>query len=183
MALTYSPRIEETATLPHFQSQSLNGNLVDSQELMGNKPIWVMFICNHCPYVKAIEDRLIKTAEFILNQGGKVVAICSNDPQDYPEDNPIKLLQRAKEKSYPFPYIFDETQELAKAFGAVCTPDLFLYNGQGKLIYRGQLDNSWKDRGLVSREDLKLAFLSEVENKALSFTIEPAMGCSIKWKK
>jgi hypothetical protein len=110
------------------------------------------------------------------------VAICSNDPTDYPEDAPAALLERWKEKRYGFPYLLDEEQSVAKDFGAVCTPDIYVYDSSHKLRYRGRLDDSWRDPGAVKRQELKLALERILQNLPVEGTQNPSMGCSIKWK-
>jgi hypothetical protein len=142
-----------------------------------------MFICNHCPYVKAIEDRLITLAREIKSFGGQVVGICSNDGVNYPEDSFANLKKRWTEKSYGFPYLHDETQSVAKSFGAVCTPDFFVFNKDRKLRYRGRLDDSWKEPQKVTRQELLLATKSIAQTGELSISFDqtPSMGCSIKW--
>ena len=141
----------------------------------------VIFTCNHCPYAKAVEDRLIElgnkysdTVDFVL--------ISSNDAENYPADSPEKMAEQARNKGYPFPYLFDETQEIAKAYSAVCTPDIFLYNNERKLEYRGRLDDNWQNPNQVEREELKMAIEAILNGKGIEFEQIPSMGCNIKWK-
>ncbi len=142
-----------------------------------------MFICNHCPYVKAIEDRLIALAQNFSNESEiQFAAVCSNDPSDYEEDSIENLKARAVEKKYPFPYLVDESQELARMLGAVCTPDLYVFDRQGSVFYRGRLDDSWRDPAKVESEDLKEALLAALTGKDAPVEQIPSMGCSIKWK-
>src|SRR5690606_37380023 len=133
-----------------FDLPGVDGHRVKREDLRTGKPFLVMFICNHCPYVKAIEDRLVELGRDLAGIGVKVAAICANDAADYPDDSFPKMRERAREKNYPFPYLHDETQAVARAFGAVCTPDFFLYDGTGTLAYRGRLDDSWKDPSQVT---------------------------------
>lgn len=181
MALTYTPAARPEEHLPSFDLPTTEGGRFRSSDLAG-APALVMFLCNHCPYVKAIEDRLIELAATLSTLGVKTVAICSNDPADYPEDSFEALAARAREKKYPFPYLHDETQDVAKKFGAVCTPDFFLYDGQGRLTYRGRLDDSWKDPSRVKRQELLNAARDLTAGRAVSNEQVPSMGCSIKWK-
>jgi peroxiredoxin len=146
----------------------------------------IMFICNHCPYVKAIEDRLIQLALDCAKIKVPVVAICSNDPQDYPEDSFEQMKARAQAKNYPFPYLQDLTQSVAKEYGAVCTPDFFVYDKNLSLSYRGRLDDSWKEPALVKTRELFQAVQDLVAGHQDSLSLKkqtPSMGCSIKWKK
>ncbi|HRO66689.1 MAG TPA: thioredoxin family protein [Pseudobdellovibrionaceae bacterium] len=182
MALVYTPEAELGSPCPTFRLPSVTGESFDSAALLTNRPFLVMFICNHCPYVKAIEDRLIEVGRIFRKKNLPVVAICSNDPADYPEDSFENLASRAREKGYPFPYLFDETQDVAKSFGAVCTPDFFLYDEEGKLAYRGRLDDSWKDAAKVKRRELMTALDRLLAGEAVDADQVPSMGCSIKWK-
>jgi peroxiredoxin len=183
MALTFTPQDNLGSKLPSFKLLATDGKTYSHTDLApANKPVLVMFICNHCPYVKAIEDRLISTSEELQKLGVAVIGVCSNDSDEYPEDNFENLSKRAKEKAYPFAYLHDETQDLAKTFGAVCTPDFFLYDSQHKLAYRGRLDDSWKDSSNVSKRELLLAAAKLAQNKAIDFQVTPSMGCNIKWK-
>lgn len=183
MALTYTPRNEHT-TLPAFYGETVFGKIVDNDDIE-NLPLKVIvFICGHCPYVLAIEDRLIALAPKIEKLGGRMIAVCSNDPTEYEEDRKENLAKRAKEKNYTFDYIVDESQKIAHDFGAVCTPDFFVYDKDSRLQYRGRLDDSWRDAAKVRKEELYEAARSIVENGQLNKEIEvaPSMGCSIKWK-
>ena len=141
----------------------------------------IVFTCNHCPYAKAVEDRLIKLGKEYKNDVDFVI-ISSIDSENYPEDSPKKMAERHTEKGYPFPYLFDETQEVAKAYSAVCTPDIFLYNEDRKLKYRGRLDDNWQNPEQVEREELKMAIEAVLNGKTIEFEQKPSMGCNIKWK-
>ena len=182
MALTYTPSPEFGQACPEFALPSVDGQSFQLSDFTGTTALLVMFICNHCPYVKAIEDRIIRLARHIADNGGAVVAICSKDPAEYPEDAPEELKKRWLEKNYGFPYLVDEQQDVARSFGAVCTPDFFLYDKNMKLAYRGRLDDSWKDALKVDKQELKMAFEAIVENKLPAKDQVPSMGCSIKWK-
>ena len=165
---------------PYFSLPDTDGNNL-SIENFSKEILVVIFTCNHCPYAKAVEDRLIKLAN---NYNSKVdfVLISSNDAENYPEDSPEKMAEQAESKSYPFPYLYDETQEIAKAYSAVCTPDIFLYNNDRELEYRGRLDDNWKEPEKVSREELKMAIEFILKGEKIDFTQIPSMGCNIKWK-
>jgi hypothetical protein len=142
----------------------------------------VLFICNHCPYVQAIEDRLIALHREYGERGVQLVGICSNDPTHYPDDSPANLLQRWREKHYGFPYLVDATQDVARAFGAVCTPDIYVYDRDRRLAYHGRLDDNWKDESKVTRRELAEAFDALLTNATPTPEQQPSMGCSIKWR-
>lgn len=182
MALMHTPPLHNMIC-PDFSVRATDGKTYSKSDFVNSKGFLVMFICNHCPYVKAIEDRLIVLGEFLKERNFPVIAVCSNDGQSYPEDSFENLKKRSQEKKYPFVYLCDESQSMAKSFDAICTPDFFLFDGNSKLVYRGQLDNSWKDPKLVTHEDLKEAVLALIAGKPISAKQESSMGCSIKWIK
>lgn len=184
MPPVYTPEKAAFGTpLPEFNLPAVDGRSYSHRDFLNQKPVVIMFICNHCPYVKAIEDRLITLGQDLKHLGIHVVAICSNDAVSYPEDSFENLRQRALEKKYPFTYLHDEDQSVAKAFGAVCTPDYFVYDRDAKLAYRGRLDDSWKEPELVRQRELYDAVLELNAGKPISRTQTPSMGCSIKWVK
>ena len=180
MALTESTMVSLGSKAPYFSLPDTDGNNL-SIENFSKEILVVIFTCNHCPYAKAVEDRLIKLANK-YNSKVDFVLISSNDAENYPEDSPEKMAEQAESKSYPFPYLFDETQEIAKAYSAVCTPDIFLYNNDRELEYRGRLDDNWKEPEKVSREELKMAIEIVLKGEEIDFTQIPSMGCNIKWK-
>ncbi len=168
--------------MPAFSLLSVCGEAFDSQQLSG-APAVIVFTCGHCPYVQAIEDRMLALAREFIPKGVRWVGIASNDPSLYPtEDSPEALCQRVHEKDYPFPLLFDETQAVAKAFGAQCTPEFFVFDAKGLLYYHGRLDDNWKDPAAVTRQDLRLALQSLLQGAPAPHLQYPAMGCSIKWK-
>jgi len=180
MALTESTMVELGSKAPYFNLPNTDGENI-SLEHFKAEVLVVIFTCNHCPYAKAVEDRLIElgnnyseTVDFVL--------ISSNDVENYPADSPEKMAELAKSKGYPFPYLFDETQKIAKAYSAVCTPDIFLYNSERKLQYRGRLDDNWQNPNQVEREELKMAIEATLNGKGINFEQIPSMGCNIKWK-
>lgn len=181
MALTYTPKAELGSAMPSFTLPSVAGGKVSSQDFISCKATLVMFICNHCPYVQAIEDRLLTLGKKWPAKEVGIVAICSNDAKDHPEDSFAGLKKRWQEKNYPFPYLHDESQDVARAFGAVCTPDFFLYDRKQKLFYRGRLDDSWKNPQLVQQKELEFAIAAILAGKASPTPQVPSMGCSIKW--
>lgn len=183
MALTYTPENPELgAECPDFSLPVVTGGKLSKSDLKNFKGLAVMFICNHCPYVKAVEDRLITLARDMKSKGLEFVAIMSNDASVKPDDSPENLRKRAIEKNYPFPYLFDETQDVAKRFGAVCTPDFFVYDSAFKLAYRGRLDDNWKDPTQVKSEEMRTALEALSRGEKPSTKQIPSMGCSIKWK-
>lgn len=163
---------------------TVSGNTYSFDDLSSDKGTVVMFICNHCPYVIHVNDQLVSIANEYKEKGVAFVAISSNDVENYPADSPDKMGMLAKELAYPFPYLYDESQEVAKSYDAACTPDFYLFNGSKELVYRGRLDSSTPGNGNpLTGEDLRNAL-----NTILSGgnPIEPqiaSMGCNIKWKK
>ncbi len=182
MALTYTPTAALGSACPDFSLPTVEKKTASLKDFSKSKVLVVMFICNHCPYVQAIEDRLIQLGDEYNRDDVGFVAICSNDPSEYPEDAPAKLFERWKEKAYPFPYLVDESQKVAHAFGAVCTPDLYVYDKDRKLRYRGRLDDSWRNAFAVTRQEMKLAIDSLLAHQLPHAEQIPSMGCSIKWK-
>ncbi|MDA7088091.1 thioredoxin family protein [Pseudomonas sp. SA3-5] len=151
--------------------------------VQGAKATLVMFICNHCPFVKHVEDALLDLAREYMPKGLGVVAISANDAQSYPEDSPRKLAQKARDKNYPFHYLYDETQQVAKAYGAACTPDFFLFDEQLHCIYRGRFDDSRPGSNIpVSGKDLRQALERHLDGRLVDIAQVPSIGCSIKWK-
>ena len=165
---------------PYFNLPDTLGKNVSIEDF-DSELLIIVFTCNHCPYAKAVEDRLIKLGKEYKNDVDFVL-ISSNDSENYPEDSPKKMAERHTEKGYPFPYLFDETQEVAKAYSAVCTPDIFLYNDDRKLEYRGRIDDNWQNPEQVEREELKMAIEAILNRKTIDFEQKPSMGCNIKWK-
>jgi thiol-disulfide isomerase/thioredoxin len=182
MALTYTPAPELGAPCPDFKLPAVEGRTYARGDFEGARAFLVMFICNHCPYVKAIEERLLALGHAYAGQPVKIVAVCANDADRYPDDSFEAIQKRWKEKAYPFPYLYDDSQETARAFGAVCTPDFFLYDGEMKLAYRGRLDDSWKEPSQVKSQELKAAIDALLADQQPSANQIPSMGCSIKWK-
>jgi peroxiredoxin len=178
MALTYTPDSSLGMKAPAFTLPGTDGRTYSLQDLDGAKARLVMFICNHCPYVIAIEDRLRALAASFGSQPVKIVAISSNDANVKPADS----FEKMKEKNYSFPYLHDESQEVARAYGAVCTPDFFLFDETNTLVYRGRLDDSWKDAQAVTHQELKDAIEALLKGQMPSPLQRPSMGCSIKWK-
>lgn len=165
-----------------FALPGTDGRVWTLSDCKGENGLLVMFICNHCPYVKAILDRLVRDARELRELGVNSVAIMSNDPNQYEEDSFENMRKIAQEKNFPFPYLMDQTQEVAKAYGAVCTPDFFGYNANLELQYRGRLDASRKEAAPEdARRDLFEAMKQVAETGKGPEEQIPSMGCSIKW--
>lgn len=167
---------------PDFSLPNVDGKTYSLKELSGEKGTLVMFICNHCPYVKAILPRLVADLKELKALGVNTVAIMSNDPADYPEDSFENMQAVAKAFDFSFPYLLDETQQVAKAYDAVCTPDFFGFNADLKLQYRGRFDESRKETAPNSSRDLFYAMKLVAETGQGPREQIPSMGCSIKWK-
>jgi peroxiredoxin len=182
MALTHAPPPELGQACPDFNLPGTDGAHHSRQEFAGAQASLVMFICNHCPYVIAIEDRLVELARSFAGKSVKIMAISSNDTEKYAADSFENMRKKSSEKKYPFPYLYDESQAIAKAFGAVCTPDFFLYDSKLKLQYRGRLDDSWKDALAVQSQELKTAIEALLRGEVPSQHQKSSMGCNIKWK-
>ncbi len=189
MALTQTPAAEKGANCPEFSLPGVDGKSHSRQNLVGKPAAVIMFICNHCPYVKAIEDRLIQLGKDLREINVPLVGISSNDANHYPEDSFANMAKRASEKNYTFSYLYDEDQTVAKTFGAVCTPDFFVYDHELRLAYRGRLDDSWKDASAVQHRELfevvrhLVGESSSEEGKNLLQQPKFSQGCSIKWKE
>ncbi len=167
---------------PDFNLVNVDGNLVSRDLVMGRNGLLVMFICNHCPYVKAILPRLILDVSELKMLGVNAVAIVSNDPTDYPEDSVENMKTIARDMDFPFPYLLDASQYVAKAYGAVCTPDFFGFNNKGELQYRGRFDESRKETAQQSTRDLFHAMKLITETGYGPREQIASIGCSIKWK-
>jgi len=182
MVRTETPVCEFDTPAPDFRLPGTDGKTYRLADVRGPNGLLVMFICNHCPYVKAVRERIIRDARDLQAHGVNSVAIMSNDPTDYPEDSFDNMKKLATELKFPFPYLYDETQEVAKAYGAVCTPDFFGYNKDLGLQYRGRLDESRKDTVPNARRELFEAMKQVAETDRGPQDQIPSMGCSIKWK-
>jgi peroxiredoxin len=168
---------------PEFNLPDTDGKLVNLQNSMGPSGLLVMFICNHCPYVKAILPRLIADVKALKTQGVNTVAIMSNDPADYPEDSPENMRKLVQELALPFPYLLDESQQIAKNYDAVCTPDFFGFNKNFELQYRGRFDESRKETAPDSTRELFKAMALVAQTGHGPEAQIPSIGCSIKWKE
>jgi peroxiredoxin len=170
------------APCPDFRLPAVDGRTYGRDDFEASPVLVVMFICNHCPYVKAVEDRLIQLAREYGPRGAQLVGVCSNDAADYPDDSFASLAARWRERAYGFPYLHDEPQTVARDFGAVCTPDIFVYDRQRRLAYRGRIDDSWKDESKVTQRELAAALDALLAGHKPADKQRPSMGCSIKWR-
>lgn len=182
MAALETPEVEIGTKAPDFALPGTDGNTWRLSDVSGEKGLLVIFMCNHCPYVQKQLDRIIETAEALKAMSIGVVAISANDAKNYPEDGFDKMKQLAESKQFPFPYLYDESQEVAKAYGAVCTPDFFGYNANLELQYRGRLDTSWMDMVENTRRELLEAMQQIAQTGKGPEVQNPSIGCSIKWK-
>lgn len=183
MVLLYSEKGKIGMPIPSFQLTSVDGRRYSLEDFKDRPAVVIMFICNHCPYVQAVEDRILQLVREYTPRGVQFIGICSNDPTDYPDDRPENLRRRWEQKNYGFPYLIDETQEVAKAYGAVCTPEFYLADGERKLVYHGRLDDNWKEPEKVKHRELRDAIEAVLAGGKPSEDQKPSMGCSIKWKK
>ncbi len=185
MAAIPSTMIPLGSKAPDFNlTDTVSGKNRSLKELRSDKATLIVFICNHCPFVKHVNKELVKLANEYISQKVSFIAISSNDIVEFPEDGPELMKQEAATQGYPFPYLFDETQKIARAYDAACTPDFFIYDKDLKLAYRGQLDDSRPSNGIpVTGKDIRNALDSLIAGKPVSSEQKPSIGCNIKWKK
>jgi peroxiredoxin len=168
---------------PDFTLPDANGKKYSLADFSRSPALLVAFICNHCPYVKHVAFGLALLAKEYQKKDLAVVGVNSNDVESYPDDSPAKMLEEAKSRGYTFPYLYDETQLVAKAFGAACTPDFYVFDKNRKLVYRGQMDSSRPGNGMpVTGDDLRAALDAVLAGRPVSETQKPSIGCNIKWK-
>jgi peroxiredoxin len=183
MALTPSTMLPLGTTAPDFQLPDTNGKTVSLADFKNAPALLVIFICNHCPYVIHIRAGLAQLARDYVAKNVAIVGINSNDAKNYPDDSPAKMKSEVKNAGYIFPYLYDETQAVAKSYHAACTPDFFLFDRGRRLVYRGQLDASRPGNGIpVTGKDLRAAIDAVLAGKTTSEFQAPSMGCNIKWK-
>ena len=168
---------------PDFKLTSVDGRLVGLDDFRDSPALLVIFMCNHCPFVKHVADGIAQLARDYQPRGVAIVGINSNDAAAHPQDSPEQMVHEAEARGYSFPYLFDETQEVAKAYGAACTPDFFLYGKERKLVYRGQFDASRPGNGVpVTASDLRIALDAVLAGKSPPERQTPSIGCNIKWR-
>ncbi|MGD0122928.1 MAG: thioredoxin family protein [Candidatus Limnocylindrales bacterium] len=183
MAATASTMLPLGSGAPDFDLPDSTGHLVSSRDFAGSRALLVMFLCNHCPYVKHVAEEVVRVAKEYQARGVGVVAISSNDVAQYPDDGPGRMAQVATAMGFTFPYLYDETQEVAKAYHAACTPDFFLFDADRRLVYRGQLDGARPGNGVpVSGRDLRAALDAVLASNPVPEPQLPSLGCNIKWK-
>jgi peroxiredoxin len=183
MVRTPSTMLPLGTIAPDFELPNVDGRIVNYADAAGPKGSVVMFICNHCPFVKHVADQLAALGREYLPRGIGFAAISSNDVSTHPADSPEQMVREAEERGYPFPYLYDETQEVAKAYHAACTPDFYLFDAGRRLVYRGQLDASRPGGGTpVTGADLRAAIEAVLAGKPAASEQIPSLGCNIKWK-
>lgn len=184
MSLTPSNMLPLGTKAPNFNLPDVISNKsLNLQDLKGLNATVIMFICNHCPFVKHVNKQLALLAKNYTSKGIKFIAISSNDAENYPDDAPNYLKKQAISNDFKFPYLYDQTQEIAEAYDAACTPDFYIFDADLKLNYRGQLDNSRPGNSIpVTGEDLRHALDCILETKENTKTQKPSIGCNIKWK-
>jgi peroxiredoxin len=178
----YSKGMPVSTPASPFTLPGVDGKTYTLGSFAEAKLLVVIFTCNHCPYAQAVEDRFVELQADYAERGVQLVAINSNDDRAYPDDSFENMKKRAKEKHFNFPYLRDESQAVARAYDAACTPDIFVFDGQRKLVYNGRLDDSWQDASKVQKQDLRRALDAALAGRAVDFEPVPSMGCSIKWK-
>ena len=184
MALTPSKMIPLGTKAPDFRlPDAVSGKQFSLVELKSDKATVIMFICNHCPYVKHVQNGLVELANDYASKGVSFIAINSNDVKNYPDDSPENMKKVAQKMGYPFPYLFDDSQQVARSYDAACTPDFYIFDKNMKLMYRGQMDDSRPGNGKpVTGSDIRQALDSILDGRVISDEQIPSMGCNIKWK-
>lgn len=184
MAHTPSNMLPLNTKAPRFELlDTLSENMLSYSEIKGEKGTVVMFICNHCPFVLHVNEEIVRVANDYRVAGFGFVAISSNDVENYPQDGPEFMYKTAEANDYPFPYLYDETQEVARSYDAACTPDFYLFDNADYLVYRGQLDDSRPGNGIpLTGRSLREAMDAILGNKKVPSPQKPSIGCNIKWK-
>ncbi|MFW2388507.1 MAG: thioredoxin family protein [Polyangiales bacterium] len=182
MALMHSKGMPVGTPAPPFSLPGVDGNDWSLDSFADAELLVVVFTCNHCPYAIASEDRLLELQADYASKGVRLVAISCNDADKYPADSFDEMKKRAADKAFSFPYLYDESQEVARAYDAVCTPDIFVFDRDRKLVYNGRIDDNWQAPEQVTRRDLRAVLDAALEGRSVDFEHVPSMGCSIKWK-
>jgi peroxiredoxin len=184
MVKTASTMLPLGTPAPAFSLRNVDGQMVSLEDFQGKTALLVIFMCNHCPFVKHIAEQLAQLGREYQAAGVGVVAISSNDIANHPEDSPEQMIHEVEQRGYTFPYLYDEDQDVAIAYRAACTPDFYVFDGDQELAYRGQLDSSRPDSGIpVSGEDLRAALDAVMAGQPPSEQQVPSIGCNIKWKE
>jgi peroxiredoxin len=181
--VAYSKGMELGTQAPPFALPGTDGKTYSLASFASAPALVVVFTCNHCPYAKAVEDRLIALQREYAPRGVRLVAINPNDEVAYPDDSLPAMVERAKHKGFNFPYLRDQSQDVARAYDAACTPDIFVFDAARELVYNGRFDDNWQEPAKVQRQDLRRALDAVLSGRAVDFDVVPSMGCSIKWKK
>ena len=183
MVRTPSTMLPLGTPAPDFSLVNVDGKTISLSDFDSTPALLVIFMCNHCPFVIHVADGLAQLTAEYMQKGVAVVGISSNDVANYPADSPEQMVAEAEQRGYAFPYLYDETQEVAQAYRAACTPDFFLFDAEKKLVYRGQMDSSRPDSGIpVTGEDLRAALDAVLAGQAPAAEQTPSIGCNIKWK-
>lgn len=183
MALTPSTMLPLGTQAPDFDLPNVDGRNVKLSDLADAPALLVVFMCNHCPYVKHVAPELARLTTEYMEQGVAVVGISSNNAATHPADSPEQMVHEVEQRGYRFPYLYDETQEVAKAYHAACTPDFYVFDRNQKLVYRGQMDSSRPDSGIpVTGKDLRSALDAVLAGREVPRDQKPSIGCNIKWK-
>ncbi len=182
MALLESIKIPLGTLMPDFELKDAFGKSYKAAGLFGERGLLVVFTCNHCPYAMAVWPRVTRLAQYGRGMRVNCAAINPNINPDFPDDAPDKMILKIKESGIDFPYLVDETQQVAEAFRAQCTPDIYLFDKNKILVYHGRIDDNWKDESAVKREELKEAMNNMAAGRPIDPKQNPSMGCSIKWK-
>jgi peroxiredoxin len=180
--VAYSKGMPIGTPAPSFSLPGVDGKTYSLETFRDATLLVVVFTCNHCPYALALEPRFIELQRDYEGRGVRLVAINSNDARAYPDDDFAHMTARARDNAWNFPYLHDESQSVARAYDAACTPDVFVFDAERTLRYNGRVDDNWKDAGKVEQRDLRRALDALLAGRSIDFPVQPALGCSIKWK-
>jgi peroxiredoxin len=180
--VAYSKGMPVGTQAPEFSLPGVDGKTYSLDSFRDARLLVVIFTCNHCPYAQALESRFIELQRDFIERGVRFVAINANDAAAYPDDGFEPMKERVKQNGWNFPYLRDEKQDVARAYDAACTPDIFVFDGDRALRYNGRVDDNWRDPGQVRQRDLRRALEALLAGKPIDFQVHPALGCSIKWK-
>ncbi len=182
MVLLESLQLPMGADISHFSLPGTDGKIYSSAEMTDKKILVIIFMCNHCPYIKAIIDRLIAIQSDYADKGIQLIGINANESENYPEDSFESMQKWVEKAGINFLYLHDESQNIAKSYQAQCTPDIFVFDQNRKLAYHGRLDDSWQDESSATKQELREALDVILDGQSVKETQHPSMGCSIKWK-
>src|SRR5262245_21827469 len=180
--VAYSKGMPVGTQAPAFSLPCVDGQTDSLDTFREALALVVIFTCNHCPYAQALEDRFIELQRDYAERGVRLVAINPNDVRAYPDDDFAHMQERARKNGWNFPYLRDESQDVARAYDAACTPDIFVFDAERALRYNGRCDDNWQDPAKVKQRELRRALDALIEDKPIDFQVHPALGCAIKWK-